>query len=66
MCGGHGLWHLGHPTGHPQPHNTQQEVPGAPGAPADPLQVLKLRLARGEITPEQYRQLLALLNEAPR
>jgi len=41
------------------PVTTSQQTP--PGPPEDPLQVLKLRFARGEITKEQFEEMKKVL-----
>jgi len=40
---------------HPSPVTANQQTP--PASPEDPLQVLKLRFARGEITKEQFEDM---------
>jgi hypothetical protein len=37
------------------PVTTSQQIP--PASPEDPLQILKLRFARGEITKEQFEEM---------
>lgn len=60
MCGGGGGWQQ-----FPQFYPSYGQGPAAPqqtaAAPEDPLAVLKLRLAKGEIKPEDYERLAALL-----
>jgi hypothetical protein len=41
------------------PATTSQQTP--PGPPEDPLQVLKLRFARGEITREEFEEMKRVL-----
>jgi len=45
------------PRGKPAPSTAQQK------SEPDPIQVLKLRFAKGEITKEQYEEMLRLLRE---
>jgi hypothetical protein len=45
----------------PQEQQAQSDVQPAVQQQEDPVAVLKLRLAKGEITPEQYEQSIKLL-----
>lgn len=54
-CGGHGMGHMGHG------HGRHDETEHTPMSKDDPLDILKVRLAKGEITAEEFREMREIL-----
>ena len=54
-CGGHGMGHMGHG------HEAHDEMEHTPLRKDDPLDILKVRLAKGEITAEEFREMREIL-----
>ncbi len=54
-CGGHGMGRMGHG------HETHDEMDQTPLRKDDPLDILKVRLAKGEITAEEFREMREIL-----